>query len=612
VRHAWRGTFPAVKSGKFAKQHGIVSQATMIDSLFPNFRPPELMAAVDQFAADGETERGAVYTRPEVVQTILDLSGYTVDRPLCQFRLLEPSFGGGDFLLPVVDRLLASWRASGRTAATIEADLRGALVAVEVHRGAFQATRTKVLQRLERAGARPVAAVALVDAWLVCDDFLLTSLAGSFDFVVGNPPYVRQERIPAALLSAYRSRYETIYDRADLYVPFIERGLSLLRKGGRLGFICANRWLKNKYGGPLRRFAASNFRLVYFIDLEGSPAFHTDVIAYPAITIFERASSGTTRVAWRPEVSEASLGKLVESMLNGGAASDNRIAEVERAMSGADPWLLDSPEPLALLRKLEAAFPDLESAGCKVGIGVATGADAVYIDKYDTLPVEEDRKLPLVMARDLRGVAVEWRGYGVINPFLPDGTLADLDLWPRFGAYMRSHYERIAGRHCARKSTNSWYRTIDRIWPELTSCPKLLIPDIKGEPTVVFDEGRYYPHHNLYCVTSDRWDLMALATILRSSLAVLFISSYCVRMSGGFLRFQAQYLRRIRVPAWERVSVEVRKALRNASATTDLNTIDRAVALAYGLTSAEAKLIRKVADEARVTRKTDANSTAAL
>jgi methylase of polypeptide subunit release factors len=68
--------------------------------------------------------------------------------------------------------------------------------------------------------------------------------------VIGNPPYVRQELIPEALLTEYRARFETLYDRADLYVPFIERSLSLLRAGGALGFICSDRWMKNKYGGP--------------------------------------------------------------------------------------------------------------------------------------------------------------------------------------------------------------------------------------------------------------------------------------------------------------------------------------------------------------------------
>jgi hypothetical protein len=208
-----------------------------------------------------------------------------------------------------------------------------------------------------------------------------------------------------------------------------------------------------------------------------------------------------------------------------------------------------------------------------------------------------------VTGPDLKGLDIQWRGLGVVNPFNDDGSLASFEDYPRFAAYMRLHHERIAGRHCAKKNETGWYRTIDRIWRELTFRPKLVIPDIKGEPTVVLDVGHYYPHHNLYFVVSEEWELAALGTVLRSSLAVLFISSYCVRMAGGFLRFQAQYLRRIHVPHWAALSECKRQALRNASSSLDIEVIDAAVATAYELTPTEVELVRVVADEARVKRK---------
>jgi len=572
------------------------------ETLFPTHRQPALRDAVRDLAQAGETERGAVYTKPEIVRTILDLAGYTPDRPLHRMRLLEPSFGGGDFLFPVVDRLLAAFTAHGGTPAHVR-QLADAVRGVEVHKAAFERTCDALIDRLVAWGAGVNDAAWTVDRWLSQDDFLLWPDTDAKDFVVGNPPYVRQERIPGPLLEEYRRRYKTIYDRADLYVPFYERGLDLLAPGGRLAFICANRWLKNKYGGPLREHASSGFHLRYFIDLEGAPAFHSEVIAYPAITVFERGSAGITRIARRPEVSDVSLARLVDAMLHGGSESDDRVNDVARAVAGPAPWLLDSPERLRLLRRLESELPDMEGAGCKVGIGVATGADKVFIGKYDELPVEDARKLPLAMASDLVGSSIRWRGWGVINPFAEDGTLASLDAYPRFGAYLLEHEERVAGRHCAKKNVNGWYRTIDRIWPALTTTPKLLIPDIKGEPTVVFDEGHFYPHHNLYYVVSDRWELPALGTILRSSLAVMFISSYCVRMSGGFLRFQAQYLRRIRVPRWEDLSEAQRQALRDASTSLEMDVIDAAVATAYRLTAHELEYVRRASDEARVPRK---------
>ena len=102
---------------------------------------------------------------------------------------------------------------------------------------------------------------------------------------------------------------------------------------------------------------------------------------------------------------------------------------------------------------------------------------------------------------------------------------------------------------------------IDRITPSLLRQPKLLIPDIKGEAHVVHESGKYYPHHNLYYITSKEWDLKALQTVLRSGIAKLFVSTYSTQMRGGYLRFQAQYLRRIRLPRWADVPREIREKL---------------------------------------------------
>ena len=95
--------------------------------------------------------RGAIFTRPEVVGFILDLAGYTADQPLHKKRLLEPSFGGGDFLLPIVSRLLAAWRAAEGTGSALSA-LGEAIFAIELHRDTFLSTREKVTALLKSEG----------------------------------------------------------------------------------------------------------------------------------------------------------------------------------------------------------------------------------------------------------------------------------------------------------------------------------------------------------------------------------------------------------------------------------------------------------------------------
>lgn len=141
----------------------------------------------------------------------------------------------------------------------------------------------------------------------------------------------------------------------------------------------------------------------------------------------------------------------------------------------------------------------------------------------------------------------------------------------------------VRRRHVSQRSNGFWFRTIDRVYPELVTKPKLLIPDIAGANEVAFDAGGYHPHHNLYFVTSDVWDLEVLRGLLSSRVALFFVWSYAVKMRGGYLRFQAQYLRRIRVPNPESLSASLKKQIRTAFQARDFAKLDTLALRAYDI-----------------------------
>ena len=570
------------------KRGGVV-QAWQGELLIPSHNIPianrsqRVKEAIDHLATgEGAVARGAIFTKPEVVEFILDLSNCIVARDLTELRFLEPSFGGGDFLLPIIKRIFASWRASkGRNPTRKE--LENSIAGFELHKLTFEKTKLKVLNLLIKEGLTDADALQLVDQWLHHDDFLLAPIQEAFDFVLGNPPYVRQELIPSALLREYRLRFKTLYDRADIYIPFTERSLSLLGPSGVLGFICADRWMKNKYGGPLRKMISESFHFRVYVDMVDTQAFQTDVIAYPAITIISNDQPGSTKIAKNPTISKEALAKLALQLASDENKSSNHVYTAKDVALDSQPWLLGDSTQIGIIRKLEAEFPVLEDSGCKVGIGVATGADRAFIADFDKLDVENDRKLRLVRTKDISGGEVNWLGKGIINPFCDSGGLVDLSLYPRLNKYLEERKSIISARHCAQMNPKNWYKTIDRITPSLLTKPKLLIPDIKGESHIVYESGLYYPHHNLYYVTSAQWDLRCLQAILMSSLTRAFISIYSTKMRGGFMRFQAQYLRRIRVPAWSDISETMKSELSEAAVNRDVDACNEAVCKLYEL-----------------------------
>jgi hypothetical protein len=250
---------------------------------------------------------------------------------------------------------------------------------------------------------------------------------------------------------------------------------------------------------------------------------------------------------------------------------------------GDAPWIVTSPEQSETLRLLETKFAPIEHSGlAHVGIGVATGCDQVFIVGKDA-DIESERLLPLVMRDDIERGQIRDAGRFVINTFRDEGGLVDLHDYPKLARYLKANSPSIRKRHVAKKAPANWFRTIDRVYPKLVGTPKLLIPDIAGANEVVFDKGRFHPHHNLYFVTSDHWDLEVLGGLLSSRVALFFVWSYAVKMRGGYLRFQAQYLRRIRLPAPESLAAALCAKIKKAFRTRDFAALDNLSLQAYGL-----------------------------
>jgi hypothetical protein len=432
-------------------------------------------------------------------------------------------------------------------------------------------------------------AAELAQGWIKIGDFLEESLGFPIaDFVIGNPPYIRLEEIPEAKAQFYRSSFDTMRGRADIYVAFYQAALMQLRPGGVCAFICADRWLLNDYGSGLRQFITTKGYCVrYVIEAHDVDAFESEVSAYPAITIISNDRQRPVVVAKAlPGIENCAREVVINLLAHAKSNAVIRVARFDDWFHGEEPWPCTSPDRLRLLKQLEATCLPLEceETGTRIGIGVATGADQVYIIKESPV-VESDRLLPLAMAADLKDGRVDWSGSHLLNPWNETG-LIDLKDYPRYAAYLEPHKTLLCGRNTAQKApADRWHKTIDRVNLALLGRDKLYIADIKERLLPALDLGKTYPHHNLYWITSDTWDLRVLGGILMSAVGEFFIHCYGVRMRGGYLRFQAQYLRRIRVPSPSRLTPELTVKLRRAFDTQNVALATQAAMKAYNIGS---------------------------
>ncbi|HUW41585.1 MAG TPA: Eco57I restriction-modification methylase domain-containing protein [Rectinemataceae bacterium] len=465
-------------------------------------------------------EHGTVYTKPGVVNFMLDLAGLKTEEDFLNKKTLDPSVGEGAFALGLVERILAATSDPMRVAKALSNITVVELDPVKID------TFTANLQ-----AAFDSAAPELREFWheisVIRGDYLASD-TGHFDVVIGNPPYVRYDKLPPNKAELYRALFPCFKARSDLYIAFIEKAVKSLNPGGVLAYICADRWLTNGYGLTLRKLIARNFHLSDVIRISGFSPFAEQVVAYPAIFAVRRETPGATNY-----LAATKLEDLDSSVLSKDSVESK----------------LDESGELRLREDLPNCLT-IEEQGFTIGIGVATGADDIFIVRKSEVQIEDSILVPLLTREDVDGDRIVWKDRYVINPFAGDSPrLVDLDELPLLSRYLRKHRAELERRYVAKRNPEHWYKTIDRIYPSLVHAPKLLIPDISSKHAIVLDEGEHYPHHNFYYVAGKGLkELAALRGLLSTEFARRQVAEKGILMNSGSLRWQAQTLRKLKLP----------------------------------------------------------------
>ncbi|GEA59609.1 Eco57I restriction-modification methylase domain-containing protein [Vibrio comitans] len=528
-------------------------------------------------------EKGEVFTKPTIVDYMLDVVEVCDALFNPSSKILEPSCGQGEFVIALTKKLVN--KVSTLQQVPAYDYFVGKIFAFDISSVNIAVAKQKVRNELVKIFSTEEAHT-IADSWFYCEDFLLWESAVKFTHVVGNPPYVRIENIPSLLLEEYRANFVTMTDRADLYVAFYEKSLELLVDGGQLIYICTDRWMKNRYGRNLRNLIHKSYNLRMILDLYGQRAFQSEVLTYPAITLIEKSRQSETLLIHGVGVDDLSATSTLKLMKD--RSKESLSLHRNDVVKKDFPWLLGGSDEINLIQRLEARFPCIEDVGCNVSIGVATGNNKVFVIDDGCL-VEDSRRVPMITAADIRSGELSASGKFMINTFDENGVI-DLAEYPRLEEYLNEHFEVLSTRHVAKKKPENWFRTIDRLHADKAQSEKLLIPDIKSRLTVIHDTLGLQPNNSIYYIISKYWDMRALKLVLESGVGQLFIENYSTKVSGGNLRFQAQHLRRIRLPSWNSLTSELQEQLIESSLNNGQN-ITQLMAELYELTDKDLQLL---------------------
>ncbi|MBW9223733.1 Eco57I restriction-modification methylase domain-containing protein [Methanothermococcus sp. SCGC AD-155-E23] len=371
-----------------------------------------------------------------------------------------------------------------------------------------------------------------------------------FDIIIGNPPYVRQEKIKEIkpILSCL---YETFEGRADIFVYFIERSIQTLHNNGYFSYIVSNKWLRAKYAKKLRKFLINNTVINQIVDFRGVKVFSDPTVDVCILVCKKSPVADNYKIfVAQPH----SVEDLINNIKKIGFYLD------VNTLKDAEIWSLYRPEILEIKEWIEDVGVPLKDLDVKIYRGITTGFNKAFIIDEETRKklIEEDPKSeelikPVLRGRDIGRYYVKWDRKWIICTF--PALKIDIEKYPAIKEYLSSFGERLLqdGKPGHRKKTsNKWFETQDQIayYPEFKK-PKIIWQEIVRKPGFYFDNGYFYQEATCFLMTGKDVNKNLLLLLNSKPLGFIFKAFY----SGGGLgdktyRYKKYYLEKlpIRLP----------------------------------------------------------------
>jgi type I restriction-modification system DNA methylase subunit len=486
---------------------------------------------------------------------------------LTALRIVDPACGSGVFLIMAFDYLkaelsqvntkLAELSGSGMAGDLLDPDseiLTHNLFGVDVNSESVEIAKLSLWIKTARRGK----VLDSLDANLRVGDSLIEDAsfayrshgfewktafpdifaAGGFDVVLGNPPYVRMELIKP-MKPWLEKRYEVVSDRADLYAYFFERGIKLLKPGGRLGFISSSTFFKTGSGAPLRDFLRAKATLETVVDF-GDHQIFEGVTTYPAIL--------TMRAGSPPPGHDLQFWKIGEMPTDSFAdAFADAAKPFPQEALGRGSWELEGDALRALRAKITTGKPTLKDVYGSPLYGIKTGLNEAFVIDTPTKerlcrddPRSAELLKPFLEGKDLKRWRAESRGLWII--YIPKNRVR-IDDYPAIRDWLLPFKDKLEKRATKQE------------WFELQQAQEVFVPAMEARKIGYIDmamtpsfslqsKGEYYANTAYFIPSQDAF----LLAVMNSPVGWFVWGGFAAIARGGVRRLFTQHIEKTPIP----------------------------------------------------------------
>ena len=373
------------------------------------------------------------------------------------------------------------------------------------------------------------------------------NVAGNFDIVIGNPPYIQIQSMDDAT-KALKPQYKSFERTGDIYCLFYELGVTLLKRHGILTFITSNKWMRAAYGKSLRNFFLEYTKPIKVIDFAGNKVFDSATVDVN-IMILEKEKSGE-------DISACTIKENCSNNMSDYVEHNSVFTRFEVGQS----WAILSPIEQSIKRKIEAVGKPLKDWDVKIYRGILTGCNEAFIidgTKKDELIAKDPKSAeiirPILRGRDIKRYGYNFADLWIIATF-PSRNY-NIDKYPAVKEHLLSFgMERleqsgksyiINGKEVtARKKTNNkWFETQDSIgyWEDFNK-QKIAWGNLCLEPQfALIEEGFFINAPAPLIVPGNEY----LLSILNSKLTDFYLRTQGVSRNGGYFEYKPMFVEKM-------------------------------------------------------------------
>lgn len=500
---------------------------------------------------DERKRLGEFYTPDEIITYILDSVGYTADNEIETKFLLDPACGSGSFLVEALRRLIQRYEKRGfnlddpiiaknvlddivdrvngldiNPFACFIAEMNLLFQVVDVYEvvkkkySDYKLKRFNIFQtdslapsltdeqrktmELELVKTTNSRAKVFVEESAMADEIK----EKEFDFIVGNPPYVRKERIT----NDYKSRVlektypEVYHGDNDIYVYFLSKGINWLRNEGNFSYIVSGKFMQTRYGRNIRTFISTHSiitQLLYF----GDAGIFKDVANYPCIITLKKTNRYEdinenilkTIVVKPTTLNPSELMSEISNKLELEIFADDNISifPIEQKRLGKDEWKIVPIKSSNVFEKIKKKSDNLLKDVCDVYYGIKTGNNSVFVideKAVAELGLEKTLLKPVLEGEDIRKYNIINRKKFLIFPYKKEDRtykVVDIEKYPNINRYLCQYQNELANRYDIKLSKSNWFELRTCQYYDIFESTKIITPKMALKNSFTLDVGTF-------------------------------------------------------------------------------------------------------------------------